>query len=363
MKTNKKWLIFPLTVLIVACLCFTLYSSHNLVLEFIFTGRASEYSLLDNDWKYQVRKNWRDYPSLANREEIDFWEGGDKHHGYFYEADSPKGLILLVHGYGSLSDGHEAALADYFYRDSWRVFQVDLTASGTDEDKRTEGLECGPGDVAETIRYLQKEERFSIYRESLCLMGYSWGGYSVGAALTRDFEYAPKAVVSFAGFNSTVGEMLALAKKHVGGFADFLTPFFKIGMLQNRGDQCFASAASGFNHYPDCKVILVQGEQDDTVPADSAAIWNYADKIENPSRLIRYSDGLIQRDHYSIWYSDEAYEYYANEARSEYSSLLAEYGSRSAIPEEKIQAMKQKSSVVDEEMLHTISEQFVLAVA
>ena len=363
MKTNKKWLIFPLTVLIVACLCFGLYASHGVVLEFVFTGRASEYSLLENDWRYQVRKSWRDYPALANREEIDFVESGDKHHGYFYEAENPKGMILLVHGYGSLSDGHEAALADYFRRDSWSVFQVDLTASGKDEDPATGGMECGPGDVAETIRYLQKEPRFSIYRESLCLMGYSWGGYSVGTALTRDFEYAPKAVASFAGFNSTVTEMLALAKKHVGGLADFLTPFFKIGMQQSRGDKCFASAVSGFNHYPDCKVILVQGEKDDTVPADSAAIWNYADQIENPSRLLRYSNGLINRDHYSIWYSDEAYEYYAKDAEKEYSSLVAEYGSRSAIPEEKIQAMKDKSSALNEEMLQTISAQFVLAVA
>ncbi|MBP5216519.1 MAG: hypothetical protein J6038_01635, partial [Bacilli bacterium] len=114
---------------------------------------------------------------------------------------------------------------------------------------------------------------------------------------------------------------------------------------------------------PDCKVILVQGEKDDTVPADSAAIWNYADQIENPSRLLRYNNGLINRDHYSIWYSDEAYEYYAKDAEKEYSSLLAEYGSRSAIPEEKIQAMKDKSSALNEEMLQTISAQFVLAVA
>ncbi len=363
MKTNKKWLIFPLVVLVVAALSFALYASHGVVLDFVFTGRSSDYSLLEENWKYQVRKCWRDYPALAEREEIDFKESGDKHHGYFYEAENPKGLILLAHGYGSLSDGHEAALADYFLRDSWSVFQVDLTASGKDDDEQTGGMECGPDDVAETVRYLQKEERFSIYRESLFLMGYSWGGYSVGAALTKDFRFSPKAVASFAGFNSTVGEMLALAKKHVGGLADFLTPFFKIGMLESRGDRCFRSAVSGFNHYPECKAILIQGEKDDTVPADSAAIWHYADKIENPSRVIRYGDGLLKRDHYSLWYTDEAYEYYANEAKDEFSALLKEYGSREAIPQERIAAMKEKSSAIDEGMLRSISEQFALAVA
>ncbi|MBO4540708.1 MAG: hypothetical protein J5736_01870, partial [Bacilli bacterium] len=312
---------------------------------------------------YQIRKSWKDYPSLRERDEFDFEESGDWHHAYFYEAENPKGLILLAHGYSSLSDGHEASLADYFLRDGWSILQIDLTASGKDDDDQVGGFHVGANDIAETIRYLGKESRFASYRDSFCLLGFSWGAYAVSAALSHSFDIVPKAVASFAGFNSPAEEMLAMAKEYVGGLADFVRPSFELSLSENFGQEAFLSAVSGFNHSPDCKVILVQGRDDKRVPVDSASIWHFADTIENPMRLIRYQDALLPRDHASVFYSDEAFEYYANEAEKDYSELLKKYGGKAAIPKEELNRIKEKSSIVDEELLSFVSGQFASAIA
>ena len=356
-------MVLPLVVLIAGASLSSFYGIHSAVVDALFNGRSSTYDILQEALPYKIRKSYQDYPSLKNREEIDFKQGGDSHHAYFYEAESPKGMILLAHGYGSLSDGQEASLADYFLRDHWSVFQIDLTASGKDDDSSSKGFVEGPGDISETIHYIESQERFAQYSDSLCLMGYSWGAYSVAASLSEDYRFSPKAMASFSGFDSPAGEMFGLARHYVGFLADIVKPLFDLGMYQSRGSKSFRRAVNGINHAENCKVMLVQGEKDETVFPDSTSIWHFADEIQNKERLTLYGDALLPRDHTSIWYSDEAYEYYSSKALADYQKLISDYGSEKDIPEEEIAYIKEKASTVDESLLSSISSMFELAVA
>ncbi len=363
MKPSKKWMVFPLVTALISGVWFSFYVANFVALSNLMNHRASEISLLENDVYFKIRKTYKDFPALANRDEFDFVENDDKHHAYFYEAMNPKGLILLAHGYGSLADGQEASLADYFLQDDWSVFQIDLTSSGRDDEEVVGGFDAGVGDIEDTIRYLQKQARYAQYKDKLCLLGYSWGAYSVSAALAEDYEITPKAVVSLSGFMSPEIEMLSQAKNAVGGIADFIKPMFDLNLMTLRGPRSFLTAVEGYNHAPNCKVMLVQGAKDPSVLSDSGAIWHFADQIEHPERLEKYRGALLERDHRSIWYQDQVGPYYDVEGPKEYQALADQYGSEDAIPEDKIRLIKEKASALDLDLLGAISSFYGEAVA
>ena len=150
---------------------------------------------------------------------------------------------------------------DYLTENGYYVFAYDATANDESEGEVVGGLPQGYIDLDHAINYAGTLDKLQDL--PVVLMGYSWGGMSVVNAL----NYHPdvKAVASLAGWNKSMNLIDYRGCEMVGGVAKLLLPFASIHEYLMYGKYAFSTGMKGFAN-SDCKVMIVHGEQDDTIP-------------------------------------------------------------------------------------------------
>ena len=166
-------------------------------------------SIYDGSFSYRCTTSeedsfsMEDFPSLNRSRHTFASKQGQTLVGYLYEyADvtDMKGVIVFAHGLGAGGQTGYMDIFNYLSSCGYYVFAYDATANDESEGDVIGGLPQGIIDLDYAISYAQTIEQ--IKDLPFVLMGYSWGGMSVGNVLNYHSEV--KAVVTLAGWNKSM---------------------------------------------------------------------------------------------------------------------------------------------------------------
>ena len=210
--------------------------------------------------------------------------------GYLYEQEDPsaqaKGVIVFAHGLGN---GGQRGYMDIFHHMTQRgycVFAYDATGNDESEGDVVGGLPQGLIDLDHAIDCVYTIGK--VKDLPVLLMGYSWGALSAVNVLNEHPEAA--AVVSLAGCNRTLDLIEHQGCKRVGKIAKLLLPFAWLHEYITYGDYACSTAFKGFEN-SSCKVLIVHGAKDGTVPIQYG-YDAYYEKYASDERFVflRYED-------------------------------------------------------------------------
>lgn len=327
----------------------------NVILSALFDRRQSSIDSYQSSFDPIVHLNQSDFESLKNRKICHFYSSKNTLTGYYYEVPNPKGIVIYVHGLGSLADDWYAIGQDYFVRHGFNVFAIDLTCCGRSEGFGVKGLAQSALDVVAAIRYV----RDSIDRKSpLFLFGHSWGGYGVAASMY--FEDV-NAVASLSGFSSPIDEMLGVPSSFVEDFgvelpANLLNKEELIAAAKNRWPEYYDLSAIDAINSSNVPILIVQGGKDKIVTMDGSSIYSKKDKIRtNNVEYILLPD----RDHLNLFRSKDSARYDAS-VKSLRKDLEKTYGKNiSKVPNNVLEDFRKSfnrdmTSQVNENLFDTI---------
>lgn len=237
------------------------------------------------------------------REEIRFYSGKNRLQGFIYGAGNNKGLVVISPGIYSYADEYDRIIR-YLVDKGWRIFSYNCTGVDGSEGDSMRGLSQGVVDLDAALTYIENTGAFNDL--PVMLAGFSWGGYSVCAVL--NYTHGVKAVVSFAGFNSTQEVMENQAVAEVGGIYHLMSPQLWAMEKQLFGDIAKLTAVDGINKSL-IPVMIVLCSDDDVIPVNTISIYAHRQSIVNPHVEIVYLDGENAFGHYFKYYpNEELYE-------------------------------------------------------
>jgi len=303
--------------------------------------------------EYSAYLHYEDVAGEVEREELSFDSHGNTLKGYLYGQDHTDGLVVISHGLGGGAESYFSE-AMWFAGHGYQVFSYDNTGCHESGGKNCVGLSQSVIDLDAALSYIEGESRFDglpVY-----LYGHSWGGYAVTAVLNYDHEIAASASVS--GFNKPMDMILEWTEDMMGGvLARIEQPYIRIYQQILFGKNANLAAVDGINR-TDIPVLLIHGDQDDTVTFDGAGTIAYRDEITNPNVQYKVCDGEKQNDHNWLYMSRGAIDY-LDGVDKEYEKLSDKY--EGSIPED-IRAEfyskidKQKASELDETFMQDVLE-------
>ncbi|MBR5546589.1 MAG: alpha/beta hydrolase [Clostridia bacterium] len=226
--------------------------------------------------------------------------------GYLYEHNDPaqpeKGVIVFAHGFGAGGQNGYMDSFDYLTKQGYYVFAYDATANDESEGAVVGGLPQGYIDLDYAIGCVYGIEK--VKDLPLMLMGYSWGALSVTNVL--NFRPEVKAVVSLAGCNRSMDLIEYHGCKMVGKAAKFLIPFAWMHEYLKYGKYACSTAMKGFAN-SDCRVMIVHGALDQTVPSEYGYDAYYK-KYSSDERFVfkkyKYRDHDLLRENRGKRYLD-----------------------------------------------------------
>ncbi len=240
------------------------------------------------------------YKDRYPREEVRFKSGENELHGFIYGAENDKALLVFAHGIGS---GHEDYLKEllWFVDKGWRVFAYDATGSGHSEGEGTMGLPQSALDLDAALTFAESDSRLNSL--PVFLMGHSWGGYAVTAALNFDHKIA--GVASVAGYAVPVEMIYEFSTDVVGNARPLIYPSIVLYNKLRFGKYSGLSAVDGING-SDTPVLIIHGTNDGMIGYNESSIISKRGKITNPN--VRYVT-LENVTHGGMFYTEEAREY------------------------------------------------------
>lgn len=290
----------------------------RIALAGFFNRRISTVEGYHRSLDYLIYPNYDDIPSLHHREIVTFRSGKNRLTGYLMKVKSPKGVVLCVHGYNSLSDNGNALFHEFFLKEGFDVFAIDLTSCGRSEGLGIAGLHQSALDVVSAENYLAS--RRDTKRLPLFLFGHSWGAYGCLASL--NFNLKPVGVFAFSGFTNPYELMVGTAEGKVGPFAGIGRDDF-IKALQERGGEYWnLSAIDGINNAPDTNIYLFHGSEDTTIKKGVNAVAGHRFKGHHVKTYL-----LKGRNHGNLFYTEESLKY-NNAVRQLAKQTLEPYGGK-----------------------------------
>jgi len=235
------------------------------------------------------------------RMEVRFDSGGNRLQGFVYGMENDRGLIVASHGLGNTADCFLPLIKNFVDR-GWRVFAFNNTGTAGSEGESVRGLTQSLLDLDAALAFVA--ETPALFGDlPVMLVGYSWGGYAVGAVL--NFDHNVRAVVSAVGFNSSREVFEEQGTLFAGGVYYLFTPQLWAIERQLFGGTARLTAVDGINR-SGIQVMLVQCLDDHLIRADSTSIYAHRGRISNPNLEIFLREGI---GHTFIFSSPEQREY------------------------------------------------------
>ncbi len=353
MSAKKKKL---LKTVIISVLCTVIcFSAISLLVINHYFGEVFSRSELK---EYTPYIRYEDIKEDVPRYEISFNSHGTTLNGHIY-GNGDKGLVVAVHGLNS-NEEETMDIIHYFCKEGWTVLSYNHSGCYLSEGDNQRGLAQSMIDLDSALTFCENDERLKSLPK--VLVGHSMGGYAVCSVL--NFEHDIKAVASFSGYNTPYEELCYFVRKFVGdAFATFQYPYMWLYNSALFGDKANISAVDGINK-SDIPVMLIHGNDDATVPHDSAGIIAHKDEITNPNvkYILRTED--VVNSHTKVFYSLPASEY-SKEVDKLLNELERKYGDD--IPEDVLKEFyndihKFKMSELDTKIFSSINEMFLKAV-
>jgi pimeloyl-ACP methyl ester carboxylesterase len=227
-----------------------------------------------------------DYQDISHirypRSEFRFASGKNELAGFEYGAANTRGLVVISSGSGGTGDDYMNFVTS-FVDDGYRVITYDMTGAARSGGDGQRGLYQGALDVDALLVYIEAQSEYDglpVY-----LLGHSWGGYGVCAALVK--PHRVNAVVSIAGYNDGA-EMFAAQGETMGAEYYLLRPFLWLIQKTTFGAAMDTTAIDGINA-ADIPVLVIQGSNDADISVDGVSIYAHQDAVTN-SRIERLFD-------------------------------------------------------------------------
>lgn len=234
-----------------------------------------------------------DFDGLSREKYTFTSDKGQKLTGYKYyqSSKSPKGLVVIAHGFGGGGQCCYMNIADYFASNGYWVFAYDATGNDESEGEAVGGLPQGIIDLDYALRFVKTQDEFKEL--PIVLWGHSWGGYSVGSVTKLHPDV--KAVVVVSGFNESLDMLESEGRKIVGNVIDFVLPIFVKHEKKTFGEYSSMSILNSLSS-SNVPALFVHSEDDEMIPVEIS--------------FDRYYEQFSGNDHYSfIRYKDKGHNF------------------------------------------------------
>ncbi len=221
--------------------------------------------------------------------------------GVLYTKDDNQcGLIILVPGFNAESVEYESVIYSFLY-EGFDVFTFDPTGHGNSEGENSVGFPQIIKDIDATMSFLKGEDNFGY--KNIFMFGHSRGGY--GVCCTMNSYKDITAVVSVNGVNTSMDAIMAYATKYVGGIAYGNYPFLSLYQSKIFGHELSNSSATEAVNKAKVPVLIVQSENDESIPKDKYSIYSHRDKVSSKNVKFMLYSKENNDGHTSILYDDK----------------------------------------------------------
>ncbi len=220
---------------------------------------------------------------------------------YYREGQTPKGLVVLAHGFGGGGHRSYMNIIDYFAGSGYLVFAYDATGNDESEGDAVGGLPQGIIDLDYALRFVKSNADFAGL--PIVLWGHSWGGYSVGSVTKLHPDI--KAAVIVSGFNASMDMLETEGRNIVGNVIDFVLPILEKHEKKVFGEYASMSVLDSLDA-TDARILFIHSENDDMIPIEIS--------------FDRYYEKFSQNDRFSfVRFKDKGHNYvFTSEARFQY---------------------------------------------
>lgn len=194
---------------------------------------------------------------------LSFFSGKNELTGYLYGANCRKGLIIISHGMGVISDYYLPEILR-FVAEGYMVLSFDNT-NYRKNSGRFNGFAQGVKDLSAAIEFAKQWEL------PITLMGHSMGGYCVCAVLNYS-TVSIKNVIAIAGFNRPFEAIKSFIKQNIKVCPTIITYLEYFIQKLYYGKLANLSAVGGIN-CTNCMVLIAQGLNDAEVKSNSISIY------------------------------------------------------------------------------------------
>ena len=267
----------------------------GIVYSAVFTGRFETADYL----RYDVSE----FEGLKE-ERLTFKSCGRSLQGYLYsvdEADMPKGVVVVCHGFGGGGANQYMDSAYLFARNGYYVFMFDAAGNDLSEGSGTEGIPQYTLDLDAAIGYVKEDGRLKDL--PVMLFGHSMGGFSVLNVLNLRDDVAAVAVLS--GFCDSSDMIVREGMEKAGPVSLLLLPYVKLFEKIKFGLSATEGAIAGLKK-SSCRVLVAHSSDDETVPI-GAGLGKLEEEFSGDGRFafVKFDD----RGHNYVDFSDEALDY------------------------------------------------------
>ena len=254
-----------------------------------------------------------------DRQLFHFYSNKVKLQGYFYPADSSKGIVVVSHGMHAGADDYLPIIM-YLVENHYSVFAYDSTGVYHSEGDSTVGMITPLIDLDYALRYIQSDAQFS--KQPLFLLGHSWGGYAVTSVLS--IHKNVRACAAIAPFNSGYTLIYEKGTQYAGALAGgipkiFLDVYQKV-LFKNYTQY---NAVRGINSTK-IPVLIAHGDRDSIISFDGQSVIAHRDEIRKDN-VFYYVGKDAQSGHNTIMHSTAAVEY-QKEVEFNLASLVKDHG-------------------------------------
>ncbi len=249
-----------------------------------------------------LRYTYEELAPGCPRKAFSFSSGKNTLHGYRYDAEDPKGLIVVVNGIGDGADAHLPEIVAFVHA-GWSVATWDATGVGSSEGRGTIGLQQITGDLAAFLRTCERSGAWDGF--PVVLYGHSAGAYASAVNL-KQFDTI-RAAVCISGFDRPVTLMYEHAKQRFGFFATFQYPFLALESAILFGADANDSAREAIDAV-DTPVLIIGGDSDDLVSYKNSLIRD-PDQYKNPNVRCIEIVSAYRNEHSTPWLSPGAARY------------------------------------------------------
>lgn len=249
-----------------------------------------------------LRYTYEELAPALRRESFTFRSGKNTLSGWRYDAEDPKGLIVIVNGIGDDADAHLCEIVA-FVRAGWSVATWDATGVGKSEGRGTIGLQQIADDLSAFLTYAAQTDVLNAL--PVVLYGHSAGAYA--AALNLQVFDSVRAAVCISGFDRPVTLMYEHAGRRFGFLATLQYPFLLLENLFLFGADADASARDAINAV-ETPVLIIGGSSDDLVPYENSLIRD-PNGYTNPNVRILEITSSFRNEHATPWLSPAAARY------------------------------------------------------
>ncbi len=182
------------------------------------------------------------------------------YHYYQEEGVSPRGVVVLAHGFGGGGHNHYLDTAAYLAGSGYAVFAYDATGNDESEGDKVGGMPQGVIDLDYALRFVKEAPAFAGL--PIMLFGHSWGAYSSGSVLALHPDV--KAAVLGAGFNKSSDIVEEEGRRQAGDGIDLVLPFIPLIERVKFGSYASATCVDGFNA-TSAGVMIIHSADDEIV--------------------------------------------------------------------------------------------------